>query len=210
MKLSKTNISIIVVILFHIVGLIGFLIPFLRPLFLQIVPFHLLLMLFLLLINHHGRIFKLLLFALIVMLSGFTAEWIGVHKHWLFGNYFYGHTLGFKLSGIPLMIGVNWFLLIYATSVLLQKIPIKTAGIKIICGSVLLVLLDLLIEPIAVRFDYWHWFGNIIPFKNYFGWMIVSLVLLTLFQYFRFRFQNWVAAVFLIVQFVFFAVLNFA
>lgn len=210
MKFSKTNILIFVIILFHVVGLIGFLMPFLRPLFLQIVPFHLLLMLFLLVINHHGRISKLLLFASIVMLLGFAAEWVGVHKHWLFGSYFYGKTLGFKLDGIPLMIGVNWFLLIYAVGVFIKKVPVKEAWLKIMIGVVILVVLDLLIEPVAIRFDYWHWLSGSIPIKNYVGWAIVSLFLISVFQYFNFRFQNNVAPALLIVQFLFFAVLNFA
>ncbi|RYE20986.1 MAG: carotenoid biosynthesis protein [Sphingobacteriaceae bacterium] len=210
MKFTKTNISIIVVIVFHIVGLIGFFVPFLRPLFLQIVPGHLLLMLFLLLMNHHGRFFKLILFLLTVSILGFSAEWIGVHKQWLFGHYAYDTTLGFKLSAIPLMIGINWFLLIYSASVLTQKLPIKTASLKIIAGAAILVLLDLLIEPVAIRFQYWHWFGNIIPLKNYVCWFLLSAVFIWLFRVFNFRTQNWVAPTLLIVQFIFFIVLNFA
>ncbi len=147
---------------------------------------------------------------LIIMAAGFAAEWVGVHKHWLFGNYNYGATLGFKLSDIPLMIAVNWFLLVYATGVLLQKVPVKTAWIKILCGGFLLVLLDLLIEPVAVRFNYWHWFGNIVPVKNYVCWLLLSMLFLTLFHQFKFKPQNWFTPVLLIVQFLFFAVLNFA
>ncbi|RYE29376.1 MAG: carotenoid biosynthesis protein [Sphingobacteriaceae bacterium] len=210
MKFTKTNISIIVVIVFHIVGLIGFFVPFLRPLFLQIVPGHLLLMLFLLLINHHGRFVKLFFFFLIISILGFSAEWTGVHKQLLFGHYAYDTTLGFKLSQIPLMIGINWFLLIYSVSVLTQKLPIKTAFLKIISGAVILVILDLLIEPVAIRFQYWHWFGNYIPLKNYVCWFLLSAVFIWLFRVFNFRTQNWVAPTLLIVQFIFFIVLNFA
>ncbi len=210
MKFTKTNISVIVVIVFHIVGLIGFFVPFLRPLFLRIVPGHLLLMLFLLLLNHHGRFFKLLLFFLAISVFGFFAEWIGVHKQWLFGHYAYDTTLGFKLSEIPLMIGVNWFLLIYSASVFTQKLPVKTASLKIISGAAILVMLDLLIEPVAIKFQYWHWFGNHIPLKNYVCWFLLSAVFIWLFRIFNFRTQNWVATTLLIVQFIFFVVLNFA
>ncbi len=210
MKFSKTNISILIVILFHIVGLIGFLIPFLQPYFLRIVPGHLLLMLFLVLLNHHGRFFKLLLFVLLISSLGFSSEWTGVHKQWIFGHYAYDTTLGFKLSEIPLMIGVNWFLFIYSASVLTQKLPIKTAWVKIILGAGLLVLLDLLIEPVAIRFHYWHWFGNMIPIKNYVCWFLLSIIFLAIFRIFNFRIQNRTAAILLIAQFVFFAVLNLA
>ncbi len=144
------------------------------------------------------------------MIGGFTIEWIGVHKHWVFGNYAYGKTLGFKLDQIPLMIGVNWFLLIYATGILLQKVPVKEAWIKVFTGAVLLVFLDLLIEPVAIRFNYWYWFSAIIPLKNYAGWLLVSMFFLTVFQRFNFKQQTWVAPVLLLVQFVFFVVLNLA
>ncbi|MGI4727219.1 MAG: carotenoid biosynthesis protein [Janthinobacterium lividum] len=210
MKFTKTNISIFIVILFHIVGLIGFFVPFLQPIFLRIVPGHLLLMLFLLLINHHGRFFKLILFLLTISILGFAAEWIGVHKQWLFGHYAYDTTLGFKLQDIPLMIGINWFLLIYAAGVFTQKLPIKTAWLKIISGAAVLVLLDLLLEPVAIRFHYWHWFGNGIPLKNYICWFLLSAVFIFLFRIFNFRTQNRVASTLLLIQIVFFAVLKFA
>ena len=108
------------------------------------------------------------------------------------------------------MIGVNWFLLIYATGVLSQKLPVKTVWIKVFLGAVLLVLLDLLIEPVAIRFNYWHWFSAEIPLKNYMGWLLVGAFLLGIFHQYNFKNQNWVAPVLLVVQFLFFAVLNFA
>src|SRR5258708_3871140 len=106
----KSKISVSIIILFHIVGLIGLSIPATRSLFLYIVPFHLLLMLAVVVLNHNYVDSRFLLFILIVFVSGFTAEWIGVHKHWLFGNYYYGKTLGFQLLDVPLIIGLNWFL----------------------------------------------------------------------------------------------------
>jgi putative membrane protein len=209
LKFNKAQVSIFLIVLFHVVGLIGFLIPFLRPLFLQIVPFHLLLMLFLVVINHQALNLKFALFLLLIMVLGFSAEWIGVNKHWLFGNYAYDTALGFKVSQIPLMIGVNWFLLIYSSGALMQKLPIKEAWLKTVLGAILLVLLDLLIEPVAIRSDYWHWLSVNIPLKNYVCWLLVSILLLTFFQIFKFQKQSWVAPVLLLMQFLFFAVLNF-
>jgi putative membrane protein len=90
-----------------------------------------------------------------IFIIGFAAEWVGVHKAWLFGSYYYGETLGTKVDGIPLTIGVIWFLLIYSTGVLMQYSRIKYVLIRVIVGAGILVGLDKLIEPIAVRFDYW-------------------------------------------------------
>jgi putative membrane protein len=144
-----------------------------------------------------------------IFIIGFAAEWIGVHKGWLFGSYTYGETLGTKVDGIPLTIGVVWFLLIYSTGVLMQYSRIKYVLIRVIVGAGVLVGLDMLIEPIAVRFDYWHWANNIIPDKNYICWFFLSVFMLLIFEIFKFKRQNIVGIVLLIAQFIFFAALHF-
>jgi putative membrane protein len=197
-----------IIILFHVVGFVGLILPALRPLFLQIVPFHLLLMLLVIFFSHNLIDEKYLSFILIIYVLGFTAEWIGVHKGWLFGNYSYGKTLGTMLFDIPLTIGVNWFLLIYAVGVTMKLSRIRSQWARIILGALMLVWLDLLIEPVAIRFDYWHWANNVIPFKNYVGWFVVSGLMLWVFEQFKFRKQSWVAPLLLLVQFVFFGILN--
>lgn len=208
--MSKEKVSIIIVVLFHVVGLIGFLVPVLRPWFLPLVPFHLLLMLLVVMANHYRLSEKFWLFALFVFVTGIVAEWIGVHKHWLFGDYEYGGTLGTKVFDIPLTIGVNWFTLVYATGVLLQRSRIINKVARILLGAGLLVLLDLLIEPVAIQFDYWQWSGGVIPLKNYLCWFALSAVFLTVFEQMKFKVQNRVAPILLATEFVFFGVLLLA
>jgi putative membrane protein len=209
-NMSKITVSVIIIILFHIVGLIGFFVPSLRSLFLQLVPFHLLLMLTVVIINHYRPSEEFWGFAFFVFLAGIIAEWVGVHKHWIFGNYNYGPTLGTKVFDIPLMIGVNWFLLIYSVGVLMQRSRLKSMLARIVVGALLLVLLDLLIEPVAIKFDYWSWAQNSIPLKNYISWFGLSAVFLYVFEQFKFKPQTIVAPVLLLVQFVFFGLLQFA
>ncbi|RKR85340.1 putative membrane protein [Mucilaginibacter gracilis] len=206
--LKKATIAITIIILFHIVGLVGFFIPAIQPLFLKIVPFHLLLMFAVVVYSHQVFNKKLVAFIAITFVLGFAAEWVGVHLHLIFGNYFYGKTLGLKLFDIPLMIGVNWFLLIYCTGVFMQYSGIKNLNLRVILGAVVLVLLDVLIEPIAIRFDYWHWAGLTAPGQNYLGWFILSGLMLGIFEAFKFSRQSSVGAVLLIAQYVFFALLH--
>jgi putative membrane protein len=151
---------------------------------------------------------RLLLFALVTFIVGFAAEYTGVHTGWIFGHYRYGETLGTKLFEIPLMIGVNWFLLIYAAGVMLQRSRLKNIIVRILSGAIILTLLDVLIEPIAIHFDYWHWLDAGIPFKNYVCWFLLSALLLSIFEQFKFKRQSIVAPAMLIAQFLFFAVLN--
>jgi putative membrane protein len=202
------RISIIIIILFHAVGLIGCSLPATDVQFLKLVPWHLLLMTVVIVCNHNQLGSRFFLFALLVFVIGFTAELIGVHTGWLFGNYTYGETLGTQLFRIPLMIGVNWFLLIYSTGVLLQRSRIKNSIVRILAGAVILVLLDILIEPMAIHFDYWHWANNHIPLKNYVCWFGLSALLLFVFDQFKFKLQSIVAPSLLIIQFVFFMALE--
>ena len=202
------RVAIIIIILFHVVGLFGLSIPFTRPVFLQIVPFHLLLMLVVIILSHHKLSSHFGIFILIIFWFGFIVEWVGVHKGWLFGNYAYGNTLGLKLFDIPLMIGVNWFLLVYAAGVTMQRSRLKSAFFRVITGATVLVLLDLIIEPVAIKFDYWQWNNSIIPLKNYSCWFLVSAGMLYVFELFSFKKQSIAAPVLLITEFVFFGVLE--
>jgi putative membrane protein len=202
------RVAIVVIVLFHLVGLIGLSIPPTRQLFLQIVPFHLLLMLGVIVFGHNKLNSSFGIFILLVFWLGFLAEWIGVHKGWLFGNYAYDNTLGLKLSGIPLMIGINWFLLIYATGVAMQRMRLKSAFFRVVTGAAVLVLLDLLIEPIAIKFNYWHWNSPGLPLKNYICWFLLSAGMLYVFELFRFKKQSIAAPVLLLTEFVFFGLLN--
>jgi putative membrane protein len=199
---------IIIILLFHAVGLIGLAMPSLRPLFLQLVPWHILLMMVVIIASHRPLDGKILLFALLVFIAGYGAEWIGVHTNWLFGNYTYGETLGLQLYSIPLIIGVNWFLLVYSSGVLMQQLRIRNMFTRILTAGLVLVLLDLLIEPVAIKLDYWHWKDNVIPLENYAGWFLVSVVMLFVFEKFNFKKQSVVALMFLLVQFLFFAILH--
>jgi putative membrane protein len=203
----KRGIAITIIILFHLVGLVGLSLPLSRPLFLQLVPYHLLLMSVVIIFTHQSFDKKLMLFILLILVPGFIAEWIGIHKAWLFGDYVYGDTLGIKVSGVPLIIGANWFLLIYSTGVLMQRARLKSIWLRVITGAIILVLLDVLIEPVAIRFNYWHWADNVIPFKNYICWFLLSGLLLFVFEKFGFKKQSVVGVVLLAAQFVFFAVL---
>ncbi|MFD0766078.1 carotenoid biosynthesis protein [Mucilaginibacter lutimaris] len=202
------RIAIGIIILFHLVGLVGLSLAVTKELFLQIVPFHLLLMFGIIVLSHHKLNSSFGIFILLIFWLGFLAEWVGVHTGWLFGNYAYDSTLGLKLSSIPLMIGVNWFLLIYATGVAMQRSRLKSAFFRVIAGAGLLVLLDVLIEPIAIKFNYWHWNSPGIPLKNYVCWFFVSAVMLNIFELFRFKKQGIAAVILLLTEFVFFGVLN--
>jgi len=198
-------------ILSHIVGFIGFYTPFLQPYFQRLVPFHLLLMAVILILNHTNKDKRFWGFFIGVTITGYLIEVIGVKTGWIFGNYTYGQTLGFKIFDVPLMIGINWALLVYATGYMMKLTPFKTDFLKSLGGACLLVLLDIWLEQVAVVFDYWSWQSNDIPFQNYFGWFVFSFLMLKFFYLFKFdqqQQQGTLAMAIYTLQLLFFIGLN--
>jgi putative membrane protein len=205
---KRTANAVRLVIIFHLVGLIGLSATISRSAFLHLVPFHLLLMALLVFFSHQSINKKFLLFFGLMFVTGFAVEWAGVHTGRLFGNYIYGNTLGLGIDGIPLIMGINWFLLIYSTGVSLRLIRIKSVWLRVLAGATLLVVLDVLIEPVAVRLGYWRWADNSAPPQNFACWFVIGLVLLFLFEKFNFKKQNAVGPAILVSQFIFFAALQ--
>jgi bisanhydrobacterioruberin hydratase len=197
-----------IIILFHLVGLYGFLTPSFEPLFIKLVPYHLLLMLGLMVLTVNDRSVDLFKFAIGVYMAGFFIEVIGVNTGQIFGDYTYGSALGIKLWATPLLIGVNWLVLVYCTGVFLQTFNLNSKWLFSALGAGILLGIDFLIEPVAIRFDYWSWFEGIIPIQNYLGWYIFSYGLFLFFSGLNFNKKNKAAVVLLFAQLGFFLALN--
>ena len=206
---SRALVSSLLIILFHLVGLYGFLNAGYESLFIKLVPFHLLLMFVLLVINSGNKSMELMRFAIIVYLSGFFIEVIGVNTGLIFGTYQYGHALGIKLWSTPLLIGLNWLILVYCTGIFLERFELRNKNVFSAMGAGILLGLDFLIEPVAIRFDYWSWDESIIPVQNYVAWYIFSFILFRLFSGINFHKKNDAAVVLLVAQAGFFLMLNF-
>lgn len=105
----------------------------------------------------------------IILIGGFVVEYIGVHTGLLFGSYEYGAALGPKIGEVPLVIGVNWFCIVVASSALLYSLRINIA-LKAILAGALCTGMDFLIEPVAIKLDFWDWENGVIPIWNYVCW----------------------------------------
>jgi putative membrane protein len=208
MKLDKIVFCSALMVLFHLVGLYGFLNSAYEALFIALVPYHLLLMLGLIVYSTNDFSNNIKIFALIIYFAGFFIEVIGVNTGIVFGDYSYGDALGLKLFSTPLLIGVNWLILVYCTGVLLQYFRIKNTLNFSLIGALILVGIDFLIEPVAIRFNYWSWASGLIPVQNYIAWYIFSFLLFFVFQRIDFNKKNKAAIVLLVAQIGFFLVLN--
>lgn len=208
MKNANFTYSFVVLIVFHFVGFCGLLSPY-RDLFMLLTPFNLILSAILLWRHHTSEIKPLIYFFGFTFTLGFFVEYLGVNFGFLFGSYSYGETLGIKLLNVPIVIGLNWMLIIYSLATVLDRTSIPT-GAKIAIGSVLAVFMDWLIEPIAIQYDFWSWDEVSIPLQNYSGWLITSAVMLAAYYLLKVKSKNKMALPLYIVQASFFALLQLA
>ncbi len=119
-KPAVETIALFLALLFHVSGLIGILFTPYKNWFAANTPITLLLMAVLIVFTHPSPNKKFFLFFIVAFMAGFFAEVIGVHTGLLFGNYNYGNILGLKVFNVPLIIGINWFTVIYCTGTITQ------------------------------------------------------------------------------------------
>ena len=122
-----------------------------------------------------------------IFLIGMITESLGVNYGLIFGDYEYGNNLGFKLFGVPYLIGVNWIILT-AISANIASFLTKNRSVvlTIIIGTLLMLAMDFVMEPIAPKLDMWRFKNLIVPPSNYVGWLFVGLFTQTLYNlYFR-------------------------
>lgn len=195
--------AVAVLVIFHAVGLWGLLFSGEPEYFQQLTPMNLLLTNVLLFSFHRRWNAAFLLFAVVVFCVGFFSEVLGVHTGLLFGNYSYGAALGLQLWEVPLLIGLNWLMLVYTTGHISNYFKLHWL-IRALVGTVLMVLLDYFIEPVAMQYDFWSWQGDSIPVSNFVGWFAVAFLLQLYFQKAFFFKSNKLAPYVYLVQLVFF------
>ena len=202
-----------VVLLFHITGFVGLAFSKNPEFFLRFTPLTLGLTALLLLAFQKDRGAAFWGFCFTVALLGFVAEVIGVSTSLFFGHYYYGDTLGFKLLdmppfvGVPPMIGLNWLVLTYVCGILARHLPLGELP-RIILAALLMVGLDMCMEPVASRFDFWHWSNNIIPAQNFRDWFILACVMQMLFNRASFIKKNPLVPLVYLAQLLFFFLLG--
>jgi bisanhydrobacterioruberin hydratase len=197
----------IFLVIFFTVGVLGFSIDATHDLFQRLVPVNLLVSTILLFLFHQKwEIRQIIIFAGIAI-AGFLVEMLGIHTGVLFGSYSYGSALGLKLFSTPLMIGVNWLLLVYCIYATFPGINKKWYFPFL--GAALLVIYDFVMEPVAIATDMWSWQGGEIPLKNYITWYVVATLMIFTLQLFRVSYSNKLAGWLLAIQFLFFLILSF-
>jgi len=112
-------------------------------------------------------------------LVGFISEFVGLNFGVPFGRYRYLKFSNATLFNVPVPIILAWGAYLY-TSYLAAIALTRDKWRRLILASLLMVLLDLAIDPAMVSAGFWEWFDTGpwfgIPVLNFVGWFTVSFV----------------------------------
>ena len=220
---SRTQIATALAVFFHVIGFVGMF--FNKDFFTAATPFNLLLMFLLLIYTQQKINVSFVMFFLICFITGIAVEIVGTSTGYLFGEYVYGKTLGLSFKNVPIVIGINWFIIIYCCGItvhrFLEKISAKLESMTgapppamrffslISDGAMLAVFFDWIMEPAAIKLGYWQWLGDgEIPTYNYLCWFIVSLGLMSVFTFLKFEKKNIFAVNLLMIMMLFFMLIR--
>ncbi len=212
-----------VLALFFAVGFLGHLLPATRPLMLAMTPAVLAvcgLVVTAVALRDGG--WRVALWAIGTYAVTFALEAAGVATGAIFGPYGYGSSLGPKILDVPLVIGFNWMLVVLGGVNLAGIIGIGrgVAGrtdedgpcpicVALAAGAAC-VILDLSLEPVAKRLDYWIFYTPAVPLQNYIAWFLIAALSAFSYSTQRCKVRTRLPAAYLLIQLAFFVGLALA
>jgi putative membrane protein len=207
LKKYQWQLSVALLLIFNGVGLFGVLLSDEPKEFLLLTPINLMISAVILFANHCKWSKNQVYVLIAVGIGGFLMEVIGVKTGVVFGEYFYEETLGPKLFDVPIIIGLNWALLSYFAVYTFDKF-IDHKLLLTFISSLFLVILDVIIEPIAIKYDFWQWKSEEIPLQNFIAWWLLAFIFCLSIAYVKKGSQNKLAVYLLLIQVMFFGILN--
>ncbi len=194
---------------FYLVGLIGHALPATYAFMIILTPYTLLATAIVGFFPYAlDKEYKLLLWAVITFLITLFLEILGVKTGLVFGSYAYGETLGLQFMGVPVLIGINWTLVILGTLTIVERFT-KSVPAVMILTALITVVFDYIMEPVAIALDYWSWEGGPIPLQNYVAWGVISFIFAGLFKLMGLTNRRPLPLVILATQTIFFFALRF-
>ena len=220
--MNRVAVATAISILFHLIGLVGIL-CYDASLFARMTPWNLCLMFVLILYTHQSFNRSFWFFLVIGCMAGIIIEIIGTQTGLLFGSYQYGSILGPAIVKVPLIIGINWLIVVYCCGSAMQWLLHKTFPASatshpkpllqtisiIVDGALLAVLFDWIMEPVAIQLGFWTWAGDgSVPLYNYVCWWVVSMCFLYFFNRYKIGNRNKFAVHLWGIQAMFFLLLR--
>lgn len=201
------NPIIILFIIFYLVGIIWHIIPLTRKIMFNITPYVLLISSIIIYIYFETKQKdKFFIWVMATYFFTFAAEVIGANFGLLFGKYSYLNNLGFKLFNVPIVIGFNWIFVTLGAILIALKFK-KNIFITSLVAALITVLFDIVLEPAAIKLQYWSWKNNSIPIYNYITWFVLSFIISYFYLKNNIYSKSLLPAYFLLIQTVFFSLI---
>ena len=140
----------------------------------------------------------------VVLLTFFINSRTGL----LSGSFTFGDTLGVQVGGVPLAFCALWVILLYCTSCIAWRYT-ENPVLRPLSSALLMVVMDIFLEPIAARFDLWYWPESDVPISSYITWFVLSLILAVFFFRISLDARNRLARYVYVILLGFFFVLAF-
>lgn len=192
---------------FYVVGILLFMIPYTRTLFFNIISFSLLFVMACIFYYHKEWNIKTLLLFAFIAVSSFALELVGVNTGDVFGTYTYDIGLGIKLWKTPLLIGLNWVFLVYASQAIISRRTSNPIW-RILGGALLMVGYDVVLELAAPPMQMWHFESFYPPLDNFIVWFVAATVYHALIVRFGVETDNRPAQALFWTQIAFFTIIS--
>lgn len=207
--LIKAKYLLSFILLMYSVGLVGHAVPLLRGLMLRLTPFTLLLIgltILTYLIFYEDR--KFLIWAALTYIFTTAVEIAGVKTGMIFGSYQYGDVLEAKMLDVPLIIGFNWMIIISGAIYIARRFFYRLLFVSMLAAA-LAVTFDIIMEPVAMKLNYWKWQNGTVPLQNYIAWFLIAFIAALAFMKLNIRVSTKLLQHYFFIQLFFFLVLNF-
>ena len=199
---TYTSVVVGIIAINHLIGVAGLNLPASSAIFQSVSWVNLLLSLILVTAFHKPVNLKFAAFCSIAFLVGMGAEITGVNTGKPFGIYYYTPLFGWQIAGVPIIIGLNWVLLGYVCASTVGLL-IQPGWKSILAASFLMVVVDVMLEPFAIRHTFWVW-QNVWPgLENYGAWFVVALPIQMAYNLLIKKTDNMVGVAYLLILMLF-------
>lgn len=196
--------TILLFIIIYTIGVAGVGIPATQGIFIMLIPVALLISFVAILLFHRSLNSNNTRFVFFtIILASYLVEVAGVNSQSIFGKFMYGNGFGIKVFNTPLMIGINWAMLVYCSASILERLKLPVS-VQVVLASVLVVVYDIVLEQVAPFLDMWYWNENTIPLQNYLIWFVLALIFHSLVKWKKVKTENPLAPAIFVCQFLFF------
>jgi hypothetical protein len=108
------------------------------------------------------------------------------------GGYYYSESFRFFLLQTPLFVILLWSVIIYSSYRIIKALV--SGPSLFFLASLYVLMLDIVLDQMATKLGFWTWIGferyqglYSVPAPNYIGWLILPLIFLAIWDYWRGR-----------------------